>query len=107
MAIFFPRLPYISTVHHTHINIFMIHCIFTCILTILFPGCLGKENMPFIVDYSRWVLKSRPEYGLKVSFILKKPEHFARIVFNPLMGDQNIILQYIFNQMKTQLTTWL
>lgn len=37
--------------------------------------------MPFIIDYSRWVLKSRPEYGLKVSFIIKKPVHFARVVF--------------------------
>ncbi|XP_046859484.1 vam6/Vps39-like protein [Xenia sp. Carnegie-2017] len=27
---------------------------------------LGKENLPFIIDYSRWVLKSRPEYGLKI-----------------------------------------
>lgn len=31
---------------------------------------LGKENLPFIIDYSRWVLKSRPEYGLKVRIIL-------------------------------------
>lgn len=27
---------------------------------------LGKENLEFILDYSRWVLKSRPEYGLKI-----------------------------------------
>ena len=27
---------------------------------------LGKENLPYIIDYSRWVLKGRPEYGLKI-----------------------------------------
>ncbi|XP_028393424.1 vam6/Vps39-like protein [Dendronephthya gigantea] len=27
---------------------------------------LGKDNLPFIFGYSGWVLKSRPEYGLKI-----------------------------------------
>jgi hypothetical protein len=38
-----------------------------CISHVFFLWFLGKENLPYIFDYSGWVLKSRPEYGLKVN----------------------------------------
>lgn len=80
--------------------------------TVSYLQRLGKENLAFIFDYSRWVLKSRPEYGLKI-FTEDIPEVESlprdQVLSHIEQNAKQLVIPYlehiihVFNETKPQL----